>query len=100
MKLDIKIDKNVPLPRSWRVQKYPWHQMKEGESFFTTLDTQTLRSALSYAVRRKGGSFTTRRVVENETPGIRVWCIEPMNGSPAPRISSSHPSPPPPQLPP
>lgn len=75
-----KIESNLPIPESkWvgRTPKYPWKQMKVGDSFLvpTTPDVcnKIVRQRLSVgAYKSSCGKFATRIVNE----GVRVWRVE------------------------
>ena len=85
MKDEITIEKNVPLPQGATSpsNKYPWHSMDVGDSFFYPTNDMTKRqnamhSSVNYyrAVNhfsRDEFSITTRRRIENGVEGIRVW---------------------------
>lgn len=64
----------VPPPRggSGRHPKYPFYEMKIGESFVVTEERDRIASAASYAGKRKAMKFATR--VEGD--GVRVWRVE------------------------
>lgn len=67
----IKISKGIPAPSSrGRRPKYPWHEMKIGDSFLIKNDTTFMvgNANTRYAPKR----FTSAR----EKRGIRVWRIE------------------------
>jgi hypothetical protein len=86
-----KIDDDVPLPRpGWRGGrrcKYPFNELKVGQSFFTPAETKDAKDrnrccrrlsscATSFAKsRRKQGlmRFAVRRVEEDGITGVRVW---------------------------
>jgi hypothetical protein len=69
----IMIEHGIPIPPR---HKYPFAQMKSGDSFFIETSPEDRRrtlklcsAAASYHLPRK----FTFRTIEN---GIRVWCIE------------------------
>lgn len=71
-----KIEKHIAVPPITRRgnRKYPFPQMKIGESFYVgdTAKTNSVRySASYYAIRNKGFKFTVRK----EANGVRVWRI-------------------------
>ena len=63
----IKIDDGVPIPRS----KYPWREMKVGQSFFT--EDPKVRAAGFEAGKRLNLKFVSRTVTENGIKGFRIW---------------------------
>lgn len=65
------IDKNVPVPAA-RVEgsKYPWKQMKVGDSFFIPYG-YSKRSGLYGLAKTKGISIR----IANQGNGIRVWRV-------------------------
>lgn len=77
---EFTIDTNIPLPpvsrgpKSKGACKYPLHQMEVGDSFF--IGGTKSRSINSFFKKLRPKRFTTRRVVENETSGVRVWRFE------------------------
>lgn len=72
---EIKVDRNVPVPVHRRNHKYPWHQMKKGDSFFT--ESPYLQGPMASAARRigKGCKFICRSVMEKGVKGTRVWRV-------------------------
>ena len=77
-KMKIKIDKNVPVPVSTgkgRQGKYPWSQMKVGDSIL--LDCKTIGGASSciytYISRHK---LSWKYAVRKERNKFRVWRIK------------------------
>lgn len=73
---DYKIDKNVPLPSSGnkRNSKYPWAQMKVGDSFVVPWDKYVaVQAHMSYTNRRYKGErhFICRKAGDGKT--YRVW---------------------------
>ena len=75
----VEIDRGMPLPKK-RHPKYPWSEMKIGDSFFVEsrpdISDQRLQQKIAECVwgRKKahGGNFTVRRV----DGGVRVWRTE------------------------
>ena len=77
----IKIDKNIPIPptnRKCGAYKYPFAEMKVGDSFFTKATTiqqvAQLRSGFNVIVKKIGGNYkiTTKKI----EGGLRVWRVE------------------------
>ena len=68
----IKIDKGIPLPKAAkRGSKYPWSEMKIGDSFFVEGEPKGLYgSAKDYNVK-----IAVRKAVENGKSGVRVWRV-------------------------
>jgi len=66
----IQIDHDIPVPDSKYRTKYPWNQMKVGDSFCAQL-TENQRKGLHSCAKRAGIKITTRTTEE----GIRVWRI-------------------------
>jgi hypothetical protein len=64
--MDIKIEKSVPVPENPR-RKYPWKELKVGDSFVAPLATQ---SGASGAARRLGIVLVTRRI---DADHVRIW---------------------------
>ncbi len=75
----IKPEKNgPPIPKSRH--KYPWRDLKPGQSFFVKVspgdDAEKLRRAI-IACRHGGYQITTSVVRTRRTIGVRVWrCID------------------------
>lgn len=64
----VKIESNIPLPADRRSPKYPWRQMRIGDSFFV----EGVRNFNpGHASTRTGYRFTVHRV----KGGCRVWRI-------------------------
>lgn len=73
----IPIDRGIPLPpdRPVFARKYPFPDMRVGDSFFVPgMNRQQMAGPIRYATC-ECRKFTTRRVVENGIPGLRVWRI-------------------------
>jgi len=67
---EIKIEKGVPVPLGGRGRaKYPWRQMKVGDSFFAPA---TRRINPRMAEQSTGFKFATR--VEGD--GVRIWRVK------------------------
>ena len=80
--MKVKIDRDVPPPKK-DAYKYPFSQLREGESFFVPATPDCpepwgkISSSVHWANRRfKPKQFITRRVTENGLEGSRVWRIE------------------------
>lgn len=75
--MHIKIDKHIPPPagHSGPVTKYPWADMKVGDSFFLTgsmgVRDRLSASSRAFAKRHAGFAFTMRK----EGAGYRVWRV-------------------------
>lgn len=65
---EIKIEKGVPLPHVRGVAKYPWHEMKVGDSFVVPAIPRT---NFHQGAKQVGIQISTR--VEGDS--IRVWRI-------------------------
>ena len=67
------IKKNAPIPNKERIsypEKYPWAQMKVGDSFFIPDREKPLTT--TYAARKHNMKFTQRSM----DGGIRIWRIK------------------------
>ena len=89
---DYKVDSAIPIPTDFRTTelKYPFENMKVGESFFITPEfedesVKRLAGRLSQATQSyqkrmaKQGEevrFTKRLWTEDEQSGYRVWRVE------------------------
>ncbi len=79
-----EIEKGVPLPEGAgkERQKYPFGEMRPGDSFFVpggaTVNAHGNKSAYSAASnygRAHGWKFSARTVTENGVKGVRIWRI-------------------------
>jgi hypothetical protein len=59
---------NVPVPE--RYTRYPFHQMKVGDSFYSSSSTVTS------AAFRHGTLYNKKFTVRKEGDGLRVWRIK------------------------
>lgn len=68
-----------PSPRERHHKKYPWRELKVGQSFFVpTKDALAARSFQRQAhtqAMRMGVRFTVSQRWENGTLGVRVWKV-------------------------
>lgn len=79
---ELPIESGIPLPEAAPGRKsiYPWHKMKVGDSFLVTLGANqhlkvragSLRSAAASAAKKYGHKYTAR-IINGDTPSIRVW---------------------------
>ena len=69
---EIGISKGIPTPQRGRT-KYPFRNMQLGDSFFAP--GATVIGIHGCARRHRPMRFTCRTVVEDGTPGVRVWRI-------------------------
>jgi hypothetical protein len=73
----IKVDKGIPIPEPAQGQRsrYPWAELKVGDSFFapksTTASAASFRSGIAKHAKQRGMKFTAR-LVEG---GVRVWRV-------------------------
>lgn len=68
-----EIEKGIEIPQPKGNRKYPWKEMKVGDSFFLKGGGHsTIYPAASYAGTRNNKKFVVRAV----EGGIRVWRIE------------------------
>lgn len=75
MTVEIKIDHNIKPPKFGKYRKYPWNEMKKGDSFFST-QPYLNGPARAAAVRIGNGcKFICRSVTENGVKGVRVWRV-------------------------
>ena len=73
----IAIDKNIPAPvrnERGRPAKYPWRQMKKGDSFYVNGDTN-IRHFQVYA-HEVASRLNIKVATRMEGTGIRVWRIK------------------------
>ncbi len=69
------IEHGVSVPGARTLAKYPWRQMKVGDSFVASYEEVAhIRSAAAYfATRNPEFAFTTRKV---DADHVRVWRVE------------------------
>ena len=69
----VKIDKHVTMPPDLRgaKPKYPWKNMKVGDSFFAPLKPTSMTNQRHMAQLRTGYKYSWRKV----KGGTRVWRI-------------------------
>lgn len=69
----IKIQKNIPIPENrGRVNKYPWKDMKVGDSFLAPAKANSLRQ-----VAQVGGKVNKMKfVVRQEGKKARCWRVK------------------------
>lgn len=77
--INMKIDKNVPMPKAKAKLKYPFNEMQVGDSFevpCTEEERKSLQIKLASSSgmygRKHGAKFTTRQ----SDNGIRIWRTE------------------------
>ena len=70
----LKIDTNKKMPAPRKYTRYPWAEMKVGDSFYSTNTGETLgTSARTWCLRnKKKWRFTVRK----ERKGFRVWRVK------------------------
>jgi hypothetical protein len=70
----IKIDRNVDMPdkRDGAGRKYPWVEMKIGDSFLFPAHVTAPHSMAIHAARRYERKFSVRKTAE----GYRCWRVE------------------------
>lgn len=84
MQTEIKIDRSIPPPRTFRYNSWPFGKLKVGESFFAGPEIaghagQILRPAASqYHIRNPDWHYITRK----EGDGFRLWRIAAPEASP------------------
>ena len=79
-----EIEKNVPMPEGAGNQKYPWGQMKIGNSIVGASYASLLNSAKTWAARHnKDWRFVCRKTTHIEANGkerpnglFRIWRVE------------------------
>ena len=69
------IESGVSVPGARTHTKYPWRQMKVGDSFVASYEeVDRIRAAAAYfATRNPEFAFTTRKV---DADHVRVWRVE------------------------
>lgn len=90
---EFKIEPAIAIPPAInRGKRFPFHQMKIGDSFFvleaTVKSTKLRNAAADFTKRNAGWHFVTRKMKDSaDRPGCRVWRV-------AAEIASQEPSPP------
>ena len=76
--LGIKIDDGVPIPEGHGATRYPFKELKDGQSFFVAGDP-SIRHKVATSARAYQKSlnvrFSVRVTTENGVTGIRVWRV-------------------------
>lgn len=79
----MKVDKNIPIPEDNPRNKYPYHELEIGDSFFIPNavignPNNTISSSVAVTNTRMKGRklFICRRRVAHSKPGWRVWRIK------------------------
>jgi hypothetical protein len=70
---DFKVDKGVPLPKNIgrKLTKYPWHEMKVGDSFLVPTE---LALSLAANIAYRNRKFPEIKFVQRRVQGgYRVW---------------------------
>ena len=73
-----KIDKDFPIPEmhGGRWSKWPWRDMKIGDSFFMPGKTIIKASREAWAAHHRiNMKFACRTVTENGVKGVRIWRV-------------------------
>lgn len=70
----VEIERGIPVPKPVRPEKYPFRELKVGESFLVDWEPKIVRVryAAAMAAKRQKRKFATRQV----EGGVRVWRIE------------------------
>lgn len=80
MKKKYKIQKGIPIPEKENITKYPFKEMRVGDSFFMV--TTHLKSPAGGVIRTKVWSYNNlynKKIVvdiRKEKNGVRVWRIK------------------------
>ena len=72
------IEKNIPITASnnGRSNKYPFHDMEVGDSFFTTLGHKARAGAYQYG-KIHSMKFVSRQETSKEGEvGVRIWRVK------------------------
>ena len=69
-----EVERDIPMPR--RYSKYPWDDMKVGDSFFGPGLDEKARSRLNAAAYYRGKTRGGRYLVRKVTGGVRIWRVE------------------------
>ena len=71
--MEFVIDKNIPIPTATRnrATKYPWADMKVGDSFFVPGKPK----ALYASARGRGIKIAVRPDKQGRKDGVRVWRV-------------------------
>lgn len=73
--IKIKIDKHIPIPSGIRWGKYPFNEMKVGNSFFVKKPPNLL-SSNSHQWKIKHNKRRWLFIVRKEKDGARIWRIK------------------------
>ncbi len=73
-----EIEKGIPIPNmGTKKDKYPWRNMKIGDSFFVANKTVKIMGPCAHHIaKNRDMKFSVRTVEENGKKGVRIWRIE------------------------
>ena len=74
----IKVEKYIPIPGPGRQSKYPWSDLKPGDSFFvptTETDHYRRKNSLNGTAYYIEGARNWDLTVRNAPGGLRVWRV-------------------------
>lgn len=70
-----ELEDNIPMPE--KKSKYPFKDMKVGQSFFAPdKNSNQMNNASSHWRKKLGWRFESMTVMENGVEGCRVWRVE------------------------
>jgi hypothetical protein len=67
----IQIDHGIPLPTFPRNTKYPWRELKIGDSFMVDI-SDTQKQGLHRCASKQGMKITYRK----QSDGVRIWRVK------------------------
>lgn len=74
---DFPIEDGIPVPNKNRATKYPFKQMKVGQSFFVAEEVspaKNVRASISNFKKANAGWDYSAAAVDKPVKGLRVWC--------------------------
>lgn len=72
--IGISIERGIPMPIRWAAHfKYPWLELKAGDSFLWPASLQSAWRACRQRKRRHGELYRVAKVTEDGKHLIRIW---------------------------
>ena len=75
MSNNITVESGIPIPENRRRNKYPWHSMKAGDSFFIEEKDAAKRRKMVISIKGAAARHFKTEVRSSED-GVRVWRVE------------------------
>lgn len=73
--VEFEIDQGIPIPPKGRPQRFPWSQMKVGDSFFASGDRNTI-ACVRWAAKSRAKTTGEQFVTRTRPGGVRCWRVK------------------------